>query len=283
MSDKVGLLDSHYLGEVLKPSARKLGERCGAVAVDILARRLTEYIGSVEDDKYSYIWRSAIEDHEQDAHKEDARVVLVDAVRDAALGATSSGSPAALSIVKSLLQSPYPTLTRVGIYVCGEHYGTVGAAFWECATESWFLEVPYWHELYWFINKAFSRFSVPQRAQFLGFVEKLEGECSDEARRVEWDETHRRDLLHPAFGLGDLQVDEKYQKLVERWGRYETTQTSTRIPLSDGWATEAPSHPMRSWACPMKSWWPSSRTLCLIAGVGMVPHVEGSPHLSLQR
>ena len=218
MSDKAGVLDSYHLGEVLKPSARKLGERCGAAAVDMLARRLTDYIGSAEDDKYSYIWRSAIEDHEQDAHKEDARGVLVDAVRDAALGATNISSPAALAIVKSLLQSPYPTLTRVGIYVCGEHYGTVGAAFWECATGSWFLEVPYWHELYWFINKAFSRFSVAQRAQFLGFVEQLEGDWSDESRQVEWDETHRRDLLHPAFGLGDSEVDEKYQRLVERWG-----------------------------------------------------------------
>jgi len=218
MSDKAGVLDSYHLGEVLKPSARKLGERCGAAAVDMLARRLTDYIGSAEDDKYSYIWRSAIEDHEQDAHKEDARAVLVDAVRDAALGATSTSSPAALAIVKSLLESPYPTLTRVGIYVCGEHYGTVGVAFWECATGSWFLEIPYWHEIYWFINKAFPRFSVAQRTQFLRFVEQPKGDWSDESRQVEWDETHRRDLLHPAFGLGDSEVDEKYQKLMERWG-----------------------------------------------------------------
>jgi hypothetical protein len=41
MSDKVGL-DSYHLGEVLKMSARKLGERC-ADAVDMLTRRLTEY------------------------------------------------------------------------------------------------------------------------------------------------------------------------------------------------------------------------------------------------
>lgn len=218
MSDKAGVLDSYHLSEVLKPSSRKLGERCGAAAVDMLARRLSEYIGSADDDKYSYIWRSAIEDHEQDAHKEDARAVLVDAVRDATLGATSISSPASWAIVKSLLQSPYPTLTRVGIYVCGEHYGTVGEVFWECATGSWFLEVSYWHELYWFINKAFSKFSFAQRAQFLGFVEQLRGDWSDESRQVEWDETHRRDLLHPAFGLGDSEVDEKYLKLVERWG-----------------------------------------------------------------
>ena len=218
MSDKAGVLDSYHLSEVLKTSARKLGERCGAAAVDMLARRLAEYIGSADDDKYSYIWRSAIEDHEQDAHKEDARAVLVDAVRDAALGATSTSSPAALAAAKSLLESPYPTLTRVGIYVCGEHYGTVGPAFWECARGSWFIDVPYWHELYWFINKAFSRFSAAQRAQFLAFVEQRKGDWSDESRQEEWDETHKRDLLHPAFGLGDSEVDEKYQTLVQRWG-----------------------------------------------------------------
>ena len=204
MSDKAGVMDSYHLGEVLKTSARKLGERCGADAVDMLAHRLSDYIGSAEDDKYSYIWRSAIEDHEQDTHKEDTRGVLVDAVRDAALGATSTSSPAALAVAKSLLQSPYPTLTRVGIYVCGEHYGTVGAAFWECARESWFVDILYWHELYWFINKAFTSFTAAQRTQFLGFVEQIECDGADESQQEEWDETHKRDLLHPAFGGADV-------------------------------------------------------------------------------
>lgn len=218
MSNKAGVLDSYHLGEVLRTSARKLGERCGAAAVDMLVFRLAEYIGSAKDDKNSYIWRSAIEDHEQDAYKQDARAVLVDAVRDAALGATSTSSSAALAVAKSLLQSPYPTLVRVGIYVCGEHYGTVGAAFWEYARGSWFIAAPYWHELYWFINKAFSRFSAAHRTQFLGFVEQVKGDWSDELRQEESDETHKRDLLHPAFGLGDSEVDEKYQTLVQRWG-----------------------------------------------------------------
>ncbi|MDR3453159.1 MAG: hypothetical protein P4L96_10200 [Rhodoferax sp.] len=218
MSDKAGVLDSYHLGEVLKTSATKLGARCGAAAVDMLASRLSEYIGSADDDKYSYIWRFAIEDHEQDGQRDDTRAVLVDAVRDAALGATSTSSTEALAVAKSLLQSPYPTLTRVGIYVCGEHYGTVGAVFWECAKKSWFIDVPYWHELYCFINKAFPKFSVSQRAQFLAFVEQLKGDWSDKSRQEEWDETHKRDLLHPAFGLGDSEVDEKYQTLVQRRG-----------------------------------------------------------------
>ena len=218
MSDKAGVLDSYHLGEVLKTSARKLGERCGAAAVDMLARRLTEYIGSVEDDKYLYIWRAAIEDHDQDAPKEDTRAVLVDALRDAALGATIISSPEAQAVAKSLLQSPYLTITRVGIYICGEHYGSVGTAFWACAKENWFIDVSYWHELYWFIKKAFVKFSAAERSQFLSFVDRLKGDWSDESLQEELDETQRRDLLHPAFGLGDSEVNEKYQALVEHWG-----------------------------------------------------------------
>lgn len=218
MSERAGVLGSYHLGKVLKPSARKLGGRCGASAVDMLGRRLAEYIGSSEDDNYSYVWRSAIEEHEQDANREDTRAVLVDAVRDAALGATSSSTTEALTVARMLLQSPYPTLTRVGIYVCGEHYGTVGTIFWECAKDSWFIDAPYWHELYWFINKTFLRFSTAQRTQFLQFVEQLKGDWKDESRQQEWDESHRRDLLHPAFGQGDTEVDEKYQTLVQRWG-----------------------------------------------------------------
>jgi hypothetical protein len=121
----------YYLREHL--TSDRLAERGavihGAAAVEMLSRRLTEYIGAPEEDKYSYIWRSAIEDHEQDAHKDDLRAVLVDAVRDSVLGATSDSSPETSSAVQALLESPYSILVRVGIFACGEHYGNVGAVF----------------------------------------------------------------------------------------------------------------------------------------------------------
>jgi len=218
MRDKTGVLGSSHLGKALEGSARKLGERCGSSAVALLAHRLTEYIGSVEDDRYSYIWRSAIEDHEQNTRRKDTRTVLIEAVRDAALGATTNSSSEAVSVAKSLLQSPYVSLVRVGIHVSGEHYGNVGTAFWACAKQNWFIDVPYWHELYWFIKKAFSKFSAAERTQFLCFVDESRLECSDKSRQEEWDEVHKRDLLHPAFGLGDSEVDNMYQSLVQRWG-----------------------------------------------------------------
>src|SRR6266542_1642266 len=85
MREKLGVLNSYYLRAALKGTARKLGERCGRAAVDMLGKRFAECTGAPSNDRHSYIWRSAIEDHEQDAHKDSFRTVLVDALRDAAL------------------------------------------------------------------------------------------------------------------------------------------------------------------------------------------------------
>jgi hypothetical protein len=218
MTDKAGVLDSHRLGEVLKQSSRRLGERCGAAAVELLANRLIEYIGEAAADEYSYVWRSAIEEHEQDSYKDDTRSALLDALRDATIGATAVASSEANDVVRMLLQSNYPTLNRVGIFVCGEHYSKVGKVFWECAKDNWFIDIPYWHEIFWFIKKSFSKFSAAERQRFLDIVARLKGDWSDESKREEWDETHKRDLLHPASRLGDSDVDKQYRALVERWG-----------------------------------------------------------------
>lgn len=218
MRDNSGVLDSYHLGEVLAASARKLGERCGNDAVATLARRLVEYIGPMEEDRYSYIWRPAIEDHEQNAHREDMRAVLVDGLRDAAMGATTIDSALSVSVANSLLRSPYATLVRVGIHVCSEHYGTVGSAFWENVQKRWFVDPVYWHEIYWLIKKNYSKFSAAQRRQFLEIVTKGMDACAEDKEKDELSDTYRRDLLHPAFGLGDQVVDAKYAVLVERWG-----------------------------------------------------------------
>lgn len=218
MTDKAGVVDSYHLGEMLKGSARKLGERCGGAAVAMLSQRLAESIGQPDEDRYSYLWRSAIEEHPQDAHKDGFRAVLVDAIRDATLGALTTNSSEALDAVRGLLQSPYPTLVRVGIYACGEDYAHAGVLFWESAKPDWFLNPTYWHEVFWLIKKAFTKFSVAEKARYLNVVDTVRGDWNDPSRQEEWDGHHRRDLLHPAYHQGDQEVDKKYAALVDLWG-----------------------------------------------------------------
>ncbi|MCW8197311.1 hypothetical protein D8B23_02475 [Verminephrobacter aporrectodeae subsp. tuberculatae] len=219
MSEKKGVLKSYYLGEVLEPSAKKLGERCGVLAVKMLARRLAESIDNPEDDRHSYIWRPAIEEHEQNGSKDknsfrnSFRTVLVDAVRDAALGAMTSAADPTV-VAKTLLDSPYPILVRVGIYLCGEHYGNSELVFLKCVKPDGLLEEAYWHELFWFVKKAFTKFSITERDQFLKLVDRVQ----NGRLKQEWNEYLCRDLLYSAVGLGDADVDSKYKALKERRG-----------------------------------------------------------------
>ncbi|WP_271010127.1 hypothetical protein [Paucibacter sp. B51] len=217
-AERTGVLGPYQLGVALKASARSLGARRGGAAVAMLCKRLLEALGDPKEGKYSYIWRSAIEDHEQDSHCEDHRSVLVDAVRDAALGATEKPSVDADSCIEAMLESKVQVLVRIGIYVCGENYASVGHVFWKCVRSEWFVGLNYWHEVFWFIKKSFMKFSASQKQQFLQLVDQFNGDEVDEDRREEWVAEHRRDLLHPAVGLGDADLDARYKELVERWG-----------------------------------------------------------------
>lgn len=213
-----GVLDGYHLGEALGPVAKQLGERCGAAAVRLLASRLGEAIGTAEDDRYSYMWRPAVEEHEQNIRTHDYRAALLEALRDAALGATSSRSETALETTQVLLEAPYPTVVRAGIYACSENYGAVGDQFWKYLKEPWFLQPVFWHEVYWLLKKNFLRFSASERSTFLTLVRELRGDWRVEVNRDEWDERHRRDVLHPVAALGDAEVDGLYTELVRRWG-----------------------------------------------------------------
>ena len=213
-----GVLNGYYLGEALGPVANLLGRRCGAAAVKLLRDRLAEAIGEPKDDRYSYMWRPAVEEHEQNLNRNEYRAALLEALRDSALGAAASGGDAASQAVQLLLTDHYPTLVRVGIHVCSENYATLGEDFWRYFDSKWLVEPVYWHELYWLLKKNYKRFSAPQRSNFLALARSLQGDWREEENARERDERQRRDVLHSVAGLGDDEVDALYGELVKRWG-----------------------------------------------------------------
>jgi hypothetical protein len=218
MTENRGLLDAEQLAEMLKDNAKVLGEKCGYPAVELLAKTLSAYIGDPESDEHSYIWRAAVEDNEQDQYRNDHRSVLMTALRDAVLAVSQANVEESTRALSLLLNSEYASLVRVGIYVCGERYSGLGQKFWEHLRPKWFYEVPYWHELYWFIKKSFSKFSLADRDRFLGVVNSLKVKWREGVDAAKWDEVHRRDILHAAFGQGDIEVDTSYRHLVDKYG-----------------------------------------------------------------
>jgi len=218
MTKQRGLVDSYYMGEALSRVAAKLGERSGSEAVDLFVRKYEECIGSPDEDSYSYVWRAAIEAHEQDAHKDGTRAVLIDALRDSALGLSRQLDASRIACIARLLKSEYPTVRRVGIFVCSERYGDLQEQFWRAFDPLWLSEPALWHELYWLIKKNFRSFSSSARETYFHAVLHLKGDWRDATRQGELDEMIRRDVLSPAAGQGDAEIDAYYAQLVARRG-----------------------------------------------------------------
>ena len=206
MTERIGLLDSYHMGEAFKSSALLLGKRCGSPAIILLSSRLQESIGTATEDRHSYIWRAAIEDHEQNQNRDDYKSVLLVILRDALRGYVEEQPLEAQSTVRSFLESPYPTMVRLGIHACSSAYANMADVFWDSLKDEWFIELPFWHELYWLVKKNFPRFSTSERKRYLEVVSRAARNRVDKVPD-ELDNSHLGELLQPAAGQGDAEID----------------------------------------------------------------------------
>jgi hypothetical protein len=172
-------------------------------------------LGSPGADRYSYVTRSAIEEHEQDSYR---RLPACPHRRDARCSIERTGAiESAAAAVRDLLPVSFG-IVRVGLYVCGEHYGIVGNVFWEQLRPEWFWRIVYWHELFELVKKTFSKFSASDRTTFLRVVRELKGEWNVPEEQDKLDDCQRRDVLHAAAGQRDGEVDAEYDRLVRLCG-----------------------------------------------------------------
>ncbi|KKO64067.1 hypothetical protein VM94_02209 [Janthinobacterium sp. KBS0711] len=220
MREKKTLLQTHYLKDALEGHCQKLGERCGEAAVRLFMRRLTNTIGAPKDDKYTYVKRKAIEEHQQDAYAgESLTSVYIDALRDAMIGFVRKDKASAATILATLLTSEFPSIVRVGIYICDSHFLAFSDVLEQYFKESWLIKPEFWHEAYWLVKRNYAHFPSTLKHKFLNLVQALPGDWDeDDPRTADFKDCHRRDLLSAIAGQGDSAVDAWYQSLMQKFG-----------------------------------------------------------------
>ncbi len=179
-----------------------------------------------KDVDFSYIWRSAIEDHPQNI-KNDVKNVLVDAVRDAADLLVKESLASLDDVIKHLESYPYPIFKRIILYLLWR-FPEKGVKFIPKYLINYelFSNPHFRHEYTLLLRKAFCTLSPKEQKQIFKWIEdgpkpELLKEKTPEER-----ESYKKRWLYrelARFNFEDLpeRWQKVYKELVEKFGEPE--------------------------------------------------------------
>ena len=120
-TEPTSVVDSYWLAQLVKNNALGFGAKAGAEAAEILLERLRETFSGSRISR-SWIWRPAIEDHEQNHSFYATENIFVDGLRDVVLGWIDKDRDTAQPFVQRLLQDVLEIARRIGIHTLNERW-----------------------------------------------------------------------------------------------------------------------------------------------------------------
>lgn len=161
--------DSWNARKITQKVAAKAGYVLGRKAVEVFRAGLEKIIKTLNNDRWSSLWRSAIEDHKQNHSVDDPEDIFVEGMRDALLAFVSEMPEEALIYVSELLESPFQTIKRIAIYAIDRRYLQLSGLTGRVISNEYFTN-NFRHEMWHLIHNHYSDFSAEDRAQVLDII-----------------------------------------------------------------------------------------------------------------
>lgn len=162
----------YYADKITKNVANLAGIKLGQEAALIFDGQLKLVLDELKSDSWSAIWRPAIEEHEQNKYREDAKNILVDAYRDSIRGYISAKPEDAYKYIKGMLGGDYQTIHRLAVLTISENFHLCGDLL-DTLLDDKYLDSNYQHEMWHLLNRNYQRFSEPQKQRTLGLISKI--------------------------------------------------------------------------------------------------------------
>lgn len=156
--------DSWHAKKITSAIAAKVGQVLELEAVTIFQRRLEQVLVELENDKWSSIWRAAIEDHEQNHTADDVADILIEGLRDSLLAMVEQSPEISEAYVKELLNSSLETLRRVAIHVMDRRYFALNRLVGRVLEAQYFTS-NFRHELWHLLRNHYLQFSEKEKEQ----------------------------------------------------------------------------------------------------------------------
>lgn len=208
------ILEDYWANQVFKTIAGLVGENLGVNGLKLIQSALEEVLNYQSNDKTSFMWRPAIEDHDQNKDHEDPDNLLVTLFRDALLSLNFCNT-VSKEYVLELLNSELLTLQRMAIFVMGEKPSGFVEEIGQVVADKYFHPTAIHHELYHFLNKSYRLLTEEKKSAVLDLIIKTsEGSADPDA-----DKTLQKTqnaygmlrLLTAINGQGFQKADELYQ------------------------------------------------------------------------
>lgn len=209
-------IEGYWLREIFKINSGLLGERCGGAVVKKLVERIKEAVAK-EDDAYSYIWRSAIEDHAQNVGNNESKNVLITGLRDVLLSYTKGDPIQSVDTIRGLFGEEYFVLKRIALYIVGEYYDQFKDLFWKYFSRDLF-KIELQHELFNLLKNNFVRFDPSDQKRVVELISSLKGDWRGGADKELLDKSLRLEWLQAIQGQGNSEADRlytEYQKVAQ--------------------------------------------------------------------
>jgi len=187
------IADEYWVKDFLEKQYKDVA-KLGIEALEVLESELLKILSDDDrkEDKTAFIWRPAIEDHDQNPdYQTKAKMVLVTALRNA-LVELESNEVLPENYIERYFQKDFFVLKRLGIHhiniMWPKHKNKVANLLNDNYLQSYFI-----HELHGLIKNHFDEFEGKNQKRFLDYIEKLE-KFSDEKfekeqiahNRLEW-------------------------------------------------------------------------------------------------
>lgn len=208
--------DSWHARNLAKKVAGRVGKVLGQSAVEVFRNQLEHIIVTLNNDKWSSLWRPSIEDHEQNHKADDAEDIFVEGFRDALLAYVGEDKDAAKAYVGEALDNPFETTRRIAIYAVDQCYQQLNDLIGRVILERHFTS-NFRHEMWHLLRNHYPEFSLQEKTLVQGVITGLVVQDDNDQQREGASAYQRAIWLTAIKDYGDVE-GQLYRECIEITG-----------------------------------------------------------------
>jgi len=211
-------LEDYWLKDLINGTAAQFGTKIGECAAGVLLARLRDVFAHSMDGRNTWLFRPAIEEHEQNYDFRGPYIRFVEGLRDTVLAWLDADAAAARPYVESLLGSSVEIVERVAIHILDQRFDTLRELAPKLISGALF-DAGHLHELHVFLQHHFQELTEDDKAGVLDIIRNLplpdRGDDSERRRLA-----IQQNWLTPIAGKGYEPADSWFSQLNETLGTY---------------------------------------------------------------